>query len=245
MAAVGRMRSVIERRMLINYRVDPVVASGWVPDGFRVQIVDGSALAGICMTRVARMVPRGVPGPLGWRGENAAARVAVEWVENDVTHRGTFILRRFSASAAVVAVGGRLFPGVHDKATITSTEAPHRITVELRTSDAPTVTVDADVAFTTRLRGSVFPTVSDAAEFFSAAATEWSPARTADRLDGLRLDAAEWSLDPTTPIRVRSSLFDDLADGVAELDSVLVMRDVAAEWVPVPTPPMAAMKPRV
>lgn len=233
MVGVGRMHSVIERRMLINYRVDPSLAQQWLPDGFRVQLVDGVAIAGICMIRLARMAPRGGPGVLGWRGENAAHRVAVEWDAGGHTHRGVFITRRFSASPLAVAAGGRLFPGVHTRATITSNEAPHRITLTMR---APSVAVDADVAIATELKGSVFPTVADASDFFRAGATGFSPARRPDTFDGLRLETTDWRVEPTTPIGVHVTLFDYLPTGAAELDSVLIMRDVTAAWNPVPAP---------
>lgn len=232
----GRMNTTIERRLLVNYRVDPSVAQRWLPEGFRLQLVDGVAIAGICMIRLARMAPPGVPAVLGWRGENAAQRVAVEWDDNGHNARGVFITRRFSASSFAVAAGGRLFPGVHTKATITSDETPDRIAVSLRTATSPAVTVDADVAVTTSLRGSVFPTVADASDFFRAGSTGYSPAHTPNRLDGLRLHTDDWRVEPTTPIDVRSTLFDDLPTGAAELDSVLVMRNVRAAWHPVPAP---------
>ncbi|MGU3294690.1 DUF2071 domain-containing protein [Williamsia sp. M5A3_1d] len=236
MSLLGRMNSTIERRLLIYYRVDPSVAAQWLPDGFRLQLVDGVAIAGICMIRLARMAPPGVPAVLGWRGENAAQRIAVEWDDNGHTARGVFITRRFSASSLAVAAGGRLFPGAHTKAAITSDETHDRIAISLRTATTPAITVDADVAVATSLTGSVFPTVSDASEFFRAGSTGYSPAHRANRLDGLRLDTDDWRVEPTTPIQVRSTLFDDLPAGAAELDSVLLMRDVRAAWNPVAAP---------
>jgi len=228
------MNSTIERRLLINYRVDPAIAQQWLPDGFRVQLVDGAALAGICLIRLARMAPPGVPGLLGWRGENAAQRVAVERNDNGHLSRGVFITRRFSASRLAVALGGRLFPGVHTGATITSNESADRIAVTLRTSSASPVTVDADVEVVPSLTGSIFPTVADASNFFQTGSTGWSPARRMGSFDGLRLDINDWHVEPTRPIRVHSTLFDNLPTGAAELDSVLLMRNLTAAWQSVP-----------
>ncbi|MBJ7290947.1 DUF2071 domain-containing protein [Williamsia sp.] len=231
--SLGRMNATIERRMLINYRVDQALAQTWLPDGFRVQMVGGSAIAGICMIRLARMAPVGVPTVLGWGGENAAERVAVEWTSSDGTpSRGVFITRRFSASRTAVALGGRLFPGVHTKAAITSDESPERIALRMTT---PTDTVDADVRLSTTLSNSVFESIDEASEFFRAGSTGWSPASKVGDLDGLRLDTDAWRVEPTTPVDVRASLFDNLPAGSAELDSVLVMRNVPAVWNPVTT----------
>ncbi|MDF2434699.1 MAG: hypothetical protein JWP44_4330, partial [Mucilaginibacter sp.] len=41
----------IERRLLINYRLDPGVAQSLLPDTLRPQLVRGSAVAGICLLR--------------------------------------------------------------------------------------------------------------------------------------------------------------------------------------------------
>lgn len=226
----GRMNSTIERRLLINYRMDPVLAQEWLPDGFRVQLVDGAAVAGICMIRLARMTPSGVPGVLGWRGENAAQRVAVEWDDNGTLSRGVFITRRFSASRLAVGLGGRLFPGVHTTAEISSDESDGRIAVTLRTQSTAPVTIDAEVDVATSLTGSIFPTLADASDFFRAGNIGWSPARESGLLDGLRLETDSWRVEPTTPIRVHCSLFDELPEGAAELDSVLLMRNLTATW---------------
>ena len=96
-------------------------------------------------------------------------------------------------------------------------------------------TVDADVHLSTTLSDSVFGNIDDAAEFFRAGSTGWSPGTAAGDLDGLRLQTDAWRVEPTTPVHVHASRFDDLPAGSAELDSVLVMRDVPAVWNPVST----------
>ena len=44
------IQGVIERRILVNYRVDPAVLAAQLPAPFRPQLVDGWAMAGICRT---------------------------------------------------------------------------------------------------------------------------------------------------------------------------------------------------
>ncbi len=51
------IRGVIDRRILVNYRVDPDVMARIVPSPFRPQIVGGYAIAGICLIRLRRIRP--------------------------------------------------------------------------------------------------------------------------------------------------------------------------------------------
>jgi len=72
------LSSVIERRLLVNYRVAPQVAGGLLPAPLRPQLVNGWAVAGICLIRLRWLRPSRVPGWAGLRTENAAHRIAVE-----------------------------------------------------------------------------------------------------------------------------------------------------------------------
>jgi hypothetical protein len=56
------MSSVIERRLLVNYRVAPEVAAGLLPAPMRPQLVNGWAVAGICLIRLGRLRHSGLPG---------------------------------------------------------------------------------------------------------------------------------------------------------------------------------------
>src|SRR4051812_24844935 len=103
---------LIERRILVNYRVDPKVLAPLLPPPFRPQLVHGQAMAGICLIRLRGVRPRWLPARLGISSENAAHRAAVEWVENGITRQGVYIRRRDSNSWLNAAAGGRLFPGV-------------------------------------------------------------------------------------------------------------------------------------
>jgi len=51
------MSSVIERRLLVNYRVDPEVAASLLPAPLRPQLVNGWAVAGVCLIRLRRLRP--------------------------------------------------------------------------------------------------------------------------------------------------------------------------------------------
>ena len=60
------LTAVIERRLLINYALDPSVAADLLPRGLRPQLVNGSAVAGVCLIRLADMRTPWMPRALGW-----------------------------------------------------------------------------------------------------------------------------------------------------------------------------------
>ncbi|MGW6196941.1 hypothetical protein ACWF0M_12410 [Kribbella sp. NPDC055110] len=94
----------IERRLLVNYRVDSDALARMLPAPFRAQLVEGSPVAGICLIRLGAMRPAGVPRWAGLRSENAAHRMAVEWDDTDGAPRtGGYIPRRDSDSWTNVA----------------------------------------------------------------------------------------------------------------------------------------------
>lgn len=197
------MAGVIERRLLINYRLDPGVARSLLPPGLGPQLVDGSAVAGMCMIRLGALRPTWVPAGLGWRMENAAHRIAIEWDAADGPRTGVFIPMRHSASRLAVAAGGRVFPGIHRRARF-----------DVRESDGSST---------------LFPTLDDASLFFQRGDVGWSPGRRG-RLDGVRLETNAWTVHAARAHTVRSSFFDALPVGAASFDSVVVMRDVPVVW---------------
>ncbi|MFX5956861.1 hypothetical protein ABTF01_20925, partial [Acinetobacter baumannii] len=51
------MVATIERRLLVNYCLDPDVARSMLPVGVRPQIVNDSAVAGVCLIRLHHLRP--------------------------------------------------------------------------------------------------------------------------------------------------------------------------------------------
>lgn len=223
---IPRLASTVQRRLLINYRVDPAVAQTLIPDTLRPQIVDGSAVAGICLIRLGDLRPAFVRPQVGWGAENAAHRIAVEWDSPLGRRSGVYIPKRHSASRLAVVAGGRIFPGTHTLAHITSIETDDTVAVSL---DAPDARVRAEVAVRPLLTSSLFSSLEEASSFFRKDAVGWSPDRHG-RLEGLRLDTDSWFVDAADPIHVESSLFDGLPIGSVQLDHALLMRNVPVLW---------------
>lgn len=225
---------VIERRLLINYRVDPDAIGRLLPAGFRPQLVNGSAVAGICILRLGGLRPHGAPRWLGFRSENAAHRIAVEWDGLGGVIRGVYIPRRDSASFTNVLVGGRLFPGVHHRARFVVEETGRHLSVSFGSLDGH-VGASVRASLTDRFDGSrLFADLSEASDFFRAGSIGYSDGSGPGRLDGLQLQTSAWSMEPLELLSVQSSFFDAgvlISPGAAELDCGFVMRNVPVTWM--------------
>ena len=103
------LAAAIQRRILVNYRVESDVLASLLPPPFRPVVVSGYGVAGICLIRLGAVRPAGIPRALGVTTENAAHRVAVEWDTADGPVTGVYIPRRDTSSRLAVALGGRAF----------------------------------------------------------------------------------------------------------------------------------------
>jgi hypothetical protein len=232
------MSSIIERRLLVNYRVDPEVAASLLPAPLRPQTVNGWAVAGICLIRLGRLRPSWMPGWAGMRTENAAHRIAVEWDAATGPQPGVYIPRRDSDSLATVLAGGRLFPGEHHRASFDVSETARDLHVAFASADG-TAHVSMDIRVAQRLEGSeLFAGLQEASDFFrrgaaGLSATRDSTRRGAGGYDGLDLRADRWAVEPAEVRAASSSFFDDarlFPPGSATLDCALLMRDIPATW---------------
>ncbi|MEV6250546.1 DUF2071 domain-containing protein [Streptomyces sp. NPDC051742] len=233
-----RLSSVVERRLLVNYRVAPDAAARLLPGPLRPQLVHGHAVAGICLLRLGNVRPVWAPRALGLRSENAAHRIAVEWDGPDGVETGVYIPRRDTASRINVWAGGRVFPGEHGRAGFEVHEAPGQVRVAFATWDGDT-RVDVTVEPSDELRGSeLFADLAEASRFFQGGAKGYSATRSGLHLDGMELHTDAWHVEAGRVRSAASSFFDDLdrfPPGSATLDCALIMRNVPVSWWPLPT----------
>ena len=228
-----RISSVVERRLLVNYRAQPEVAANLLPVPLRPQQVGGWAVAGICLIRLGRLRPRWIPGQLGLRSENAAHRIAVEWDGPQGRQTGVYIPRRDTGSVVNVIAGGRLFPGEHHRALFDVDETAQDLHMAFASADG-TTRVSVDVRTAQRFQGSqLFADLREASDFFRRGSAGFSVTRDGQRLDGVELHTHLWCVEPVEIHAVRSSFFDDphrFPPGSAVLDCALLMRDVPVMW---------------
>lgn len=227
------IRGVIERRILVNFRVDPAVVARILPAPFRPRLVGGCSLAGVCLIRLGELRPWFWPRALGISSENAAHRIAVEWEQQGRLHEGVFVPRRDTSSWFNTLAGGRLFPGFHHHASIQSQETADDYRVRLDSDDRQ---VHLDVrahAASDWPAGSVFPTLQAASDFFRQGSLGYSAAAQPGTFAGLELRCRNWSMLPLAMEAVESSFFAARSlfpQGSVEFDSALLMRRIEHEW---------------
>jgi hypothetical protein len=225
-----KVESVVERRLLVNYRIDPAVAAALLPAPFRPQLANGYAVAGICLIRLASTRPSGLPERLGLRSENAAHRFAVIWEDADgETREGVYVPRRHTSAMLNRLSGDRVFPGQHERARFNVDERDDRVRIAFEGDES----VEVFARLAPKLEGSeLFPDLATASRFFERGAVGYSPAKRGG-FDGLQLETTEWRVDPVRVESSRSSYFDDefrFPPGTATFDCALLMRDVSVTW---------------
>jgi hypothetical protein len=227
------LRGVIERRILVNFRVEPAVLAPLLPAPFRPKLVRGFGMAGICLIRLRHVRPRGLPAWLGITSENAAHRTAVEWDEGGEVREGVYIRRRDTGSWLNALAGGRLFPGLHHHARFTVAESADRLEVALRSDDGVTALSVRGRPTDQLPASSVFPSLQEASAFFAAGSLGYSATDDPTRLNGLELKCHSWRVQPLAIDEVRSSFFDNeeiFPRGSIAFDCALLMRGIEHEW---------------
>ncbi len=233
MSFLDTIRGVISRRVLLNYRIDPEVLQRALPSPFRPKLYRGRGIGGVCMIRFKELRPRFIPSWAGMGSENAAHRIAVEWDEDGERKEGVFIPRRDTNSAFNAAFGGRVFPGIFSRSTFEVSEADGMVSVRIVRQDG-----SEEVAFCGRPAAqmpssSLFPSLDEAAGFFSLGATGYSATREEGHYHGMDLKCLTWSIEPLEVEYARSRFFGDVSKfppGSVELDCALLMRDIDHEW---------------
>ena len=227
------IRGVIDRRILVNYHVDPCFLAPLLPAPFRPKATHGVGMVGICLIRLKRVRPAFCPPWLGISSENAAHRFAVEWDDGGTVREGVYVGRRDTDSRLNALAGGRVFPGIHSHAKFTVEETQDRLKVALRSDDGVT-SVSVCGSRTDELPArSAFRSLEEASEFVRTGSLGYSPTADPSRFQGLELRCRDWRVEPLSVEEVRSSFFEDesrFPRGSIEYDCALLMRGVEHEW---------------
>jgi len=231
--AIPVIQGVIDRRVLVNYRISPSALDPLLPRPFRPKLIHGHAVGGVCLIRLTQMRPRFLPTPLGIQSENAAHRIAVLWEHDGCTREGVYIPRRDSSSRLNQLLGGRVFPGVHHHAHFNVNEDGGTYDIRIASDDGVTALTVRAHATDALPPQSVFKDLAEASAFFECGSLGYSPSYDPKILEGLELRPYEWSIRPLHVLEVTSSFFEDrtrFPEGSVTFDSALVMTRIGHEW---------------
>jgi hypothetical protein len=113
------IRGTIRRRLLVNAVVDPDEAASRLPVGLRPHVTSLGTVVGCCLLEIDRIRPAYLPAIAGVTLRAAAHRISVEWHDGtDGLTVGVYVPTRQTDSPLAVALGGRWFPGVHERALV-------------------------------------------------------------------------------------------------------------------------------
>jgi len=227
------VQGIIDRRILINYQIEPNTLAQILPPPFQPKIINGVGIAGICLIRLKHIRPKFIPPILGIASENAAHRIAVQWRDKGQYHEGVYIPRRDTSSILNTLIGGKVFPGTHHHAIFNVREQENDFQVTLSSDDGKThVAIDAHLS-NYLSKSSIFPTLHDASKFFETGSLGYSATTQVGKYDGLELRSFNWHIEPLAVRKVASSFFDDetlFPKGTINFDCALLMRDIEHEW---------------
>ena len=224
---IPAIKGIIKRRLLVNFRADPAVVQRILPSSFRPKVHGDYGIVGICLIRLEQIRPAGFPNLFGLSSENAAHRIAVEWMDGaGIPREGVFIPRRDTDSLL-----NRL--AEHHPARFSVVEAASHVELSVRSHDGSvTVRVVGDDAESLPA-SSCFSSLQEASSFFERGSLGYSVTRDSNRLDGLQLRTLEWRMRALSVTEVYSSFFSDrqrFPQGSIQFDHALLMRDLRHEW---------------
>lgn len=232
------IEGVIDRRILVNYRMDAEVLAELLPKPFEPRVINGYALGGICLIRFKKMRPAGMPKILGTSSENGTHRFCVQWEEDGQTRSGIYVKQRFTSSRLHEFGGDRVFPGrlTHASFNVEEEEGHYQVEFKSDEGEFAKVSVSETNAFPST---SIFESIEDASSDFEQDKIGFSPTKNKDNtFKGVQLNTTNWNVSPLKVTHAESSLFSNpelFPPGSIELDHSLLMKDIEHNWQDVET----------
>ena len=223
---VGRIHS----RLLVNALVDPEEVAAFLPDGLRPHVsADGGTVVGCCLLEIRELRPGLLPAVVGVRLRSAAHRIAVEWTSRDGRiESGVYVPLRHTDSRLASLLGGRVFPGMHDRATVEVEETPDSLSWRVTGHG---VAGGFDLAAVVDTASDEADPVPEVGSVCVGASIGHSPDRHG-RLEGVCMVPAHLDARVVSVRRLRSTFLDGFHSAVPA--PAYLMRDVGVTWSPVP-----------
>jgi uncharacterized protein YqjF (DUF2071 family) len=223
---------IIDRRILINYRIDARALANYLPQPFEPHLVEGHGIAGICLIRLKHIRPKGFPTFIGLSSENGAHRIAVKWKEHGEYRYGVYIPRRDTSSRLNVIASKTVFPSVHYYSPFSIQELGDEYQVSFKNQDGTYLAIQANT--TSQFNSnSIFSSIEEVSTFFEEGNTGFSPHHS-NCYDELELNTYSWHVQPMEVETVTSSFFENesiFPKGSVVFDNALLMKNIEHEWV--------------
>lgn len=232
---------ILDRRILLNYSLDPDYLKKFLPQPFQPRLYNGVGVGGICMIRFSGLRPQFIPKFMGIDSENAAHRIAVEWEIKGQKFEGVYIPMRNTASRFNYLTGGRIFPGIFQMSQFVIDEQGDQYHLKIIPQSRSEPMVDFKGEVSEQLsEKSIFGKLEAASDFFARGAVGYSLSADQSHFQGMELRLLEWDIKPMNIKEAAIQLFENspsFPKGTAKLDSALIMRKLRHEWHRIPEIP--------
>ena len=198
----------IERRICIQYRINPSVARRFLPDHIRPKLYQGSALGGICVFRFAPARARILPIPLGFGTELAWHRIAVEWDAGATVAHGQYLLRCEADSRPSARLTPKVLPCSEPAARITVRSNDGGLSISMKSVDGNGDLNLAAVPDDHWPEDSVFPSAKAAQLALSGGHVLW-PSNERGETEGFEVAAGQGTVASLTSHGIDSAWYDD------------------------------------
>ena len=228
------LNGMIDRRILINYRVEPEIVKRLLPVNLEPIVINDYASAGICLLRLKNIGIKCSPAALRITSENAAHRFLVRQTKQGQETCGVYIPRRDTDSMLNVLLARKIFSWPHYYAQFDVAEAGGNYHVSMESEDRYLrlhVHASVDNTFPDN---SMFESIDHASHTFQHCSVGVSPSTIPNQLNTIRLRTERWSVKPLLIHTLTSSFFEDRSifpEGSIHFDHALLMEGIAHEWV--------------
>lgn len=229
MGADGRWGHVvghIRRRLLVNYWVDPAEAASCLPDGVRPHTgSNGGVVVGCCMIELDDVRPWPMPTGVGVSLRAAAHRISCEAGSQERPVRAVFVPSRLTNALLPVLAGGRLFPGVHQRAEVqvSETDKLQWVVRDRGRGDPFSIAASADLA-----KGR--PTGGEVAEIVIGTTLGLSPGHRRGSIQAIEMEPDHLDAQEVELVDVESEFIAGFS--TAQQAETLVMTDARVIWRP-------------
>ena len=228
------LNGIIDRRILVNYRVRPDVVKRLLPSHLDPILINGYASAGICLLRLKDIGMKYSPSLLRITSENAAHRFLVKYKHEGRETCGVYIPRRDTDSTLNVLLAGKIFSWPHYPARFETKERNGDYTVKMESEDHNT-SLNVQASLTDVFpANSMFDSIDHASRTFQSCPVGISPSTTPNQFKTIQLKTMTWSVKPLQVHKLQSSFFEDRSlfpEGSIHFDNALLMEGIAHEWV--------------
>jgi len=227
-AKFGDLVGVIRHRLLINQLVDPAEVAPRLPAGMKPHVSSsGGVVVGCCLLGIEAARPWPTPASMGGTVQAAAHRISAEVTSHDgESTRVVYVPCRHTNGLLPVLTGGRIFPGVHQRADIDVSVSPEQVawSVQGRRSEMP-----FDIAAVADRRGASVAN-SEVADIVLGTVVGLSPGHRSGSIETAELRPANQSAERVELISLQSDFLASFK--TAEPADTLLMTDVGVIWRP-------------